>query len=128
MFHVKHFCPVAQKIFCGVITIAGLKPGRSCDNFLRLGKMGNAAWADTTTAHGRLMLTILGRLADFERELIRPRTSEGRERAKAKGVKSTRRARRSRGAAGATTRLRKLTAVTTCPAGRFRGCPRKYDY
>jgi DNA invertase Pin-like site-specific DNA recombinase len=40
-------------------------------------------WADTTTAHGRLMLTILGGLAEFERELIRTRTGEGRERAKA---------------------------------------------
>ncbi len=45
------------------------------------------AWADTTTAHGRLMLTVLGGLAEFERELIRARTSEGRERAKARGVK-----------------------------------------
>jgi DNA invertase Pin-like site-specific DNA recombinase len=31
------------------------------------------AWADTTTAHGRLMLTVLGGLAEFERELIRAR-------------------------------------------------------
>jgi DNA invertase Pin-like site-specific DNA recombinase len=44
-------------------------------------------WADTTTPHGRLMLTVLGGLAEFERELIRARTSEGRERAKARGVK-----------------------------------------
>ena len=44
-------------------------------------------WADTTTAHGRLMLTVLGGLAEFERDLIRARTSEGRERAKARGVK-----------------------------------------
>jgi DNA invertase Pin-like site-specific DNA recombinase len=44
-------------------------------------------WADTTTAHGRLMLTILGGLAEFERELIKTRTSEGRERAKARGVR-----------------------------------------
>lgn len=44
-------------------------------------------WADTTTAHGRLMLTVLGGLAEFERELIRARTSDGRERAKARGVK-----------------------------------------
>ena len=29
------------------------------------------AWADTTTAHGRLMLTVRGGLAEFERELIR---------------------------------------------------------
>jgi DNA invertase Pin-like site-specific DNA recombinase len=33
------------------------------------------------------MLTVLGGLAEFERELIRARTGEGRERAKANGVK-----------------------------------------
>ncbi len=44
------------------------------------------AWADTRSAQGRLMLTVLGGLAEFERELIRARTSEGRERAKARGV------------------------------------------
>ena len=45
------------------------------------------AWADTTTAHGRLLLTILGGLAEFERDLIRARTSEGRARAVARGVR-----------------------------------------
>ena len=45
------------------------------------------AWADTTTPHGRLMLTVLGGLAEFERSLILSRTSDGRARAKAKGVK-----------------------------------------
>ena len=44
-------------------------------------------WADTTTSHGRLMLTVLGGLAEFERDLIRARTGEGRERAKARGQK-----------------------------------------
>ena len=44
-------------------------------------------WADTTTSHGRLMLTVLGGLAKFERDLIRTRTSEGRARAVARGVK-----------------------------------------
>jgi DNA invertase Pin-like site-specific DNA recombinase len=44
-------------------------------------------WADTTTPHGRLILTVLGSLAEFERELIKARTGEGRKRAKAKGVK-----------------------------------------
>ena len=43
-------------------------------------------WADTTSAHGRLMLTVLGGLAEFERELIKARTADGRERAKARGV------------------------------------------
>jgi len=43
-------------------------------------------WADTTTAHGRLILIVLGGLAEFERELIRARTGEGRTRAKARGV------------------------------------------
>lgn len=42
-------------------------------------------WADTTTPHGRLMLTVLGGLAEFERELIKARTGEGRRRAKAQG-------------------------------------------
>lgn len=49
------------------------------------------AWADTTSAHGRLMLTVLGGLAEFERELIRARTGEGRQRAMARGVKMGRR-------------------------------------
>jgi DNA invertase Pin-like site-specific DNA recombinase len=44
-------------------------------------------WADTTTSHGRSMLTILGGLAEFERELTRVRTGEGRTRAVARGVK-----------------------------------------
>src|SRR5262249_44686019 len=45
------------------------------------------AWADTTSAHGRLMVTILAGLAEFERELILARTSDGRARAKARGVR-----------------------------------------
>src|SRR5215471_7766183 len=44
-------------------------------------------WADTTTSHGWLMLTVLGGLAEFERDLIRARTGEGRARAVARGVK-----------------------------------------
>jgi DNA invertase Pin-like site-specific DNA recombinase len=54
----------------------------SC-GFLSLGE----AWCDTTTDHGRLMLTIMGGIADFERKLIRKRCEEGIERAKRKGVK-----------------------------------------
>jgi DNA invertase Pin-like site-specific DNA recombinase len=42
-------------------------------------------WADTTISHGRLMLTVLGGLAEFERDLIRARTGEGRARAVARG-------------------------------------------
>ncbi len=49
------------------------------------------AWADTATAHGRLLLTVLGGLAEFERELIRVRTGEGRRRAVEAGVKLGRR-------------------------------------
>jgi len=49
-------------------------------------------WADSTTAHGRLMLTVLGGLAEFERDLIKTRTGEGRARAIAKGVKMGRKA------------------------------------
>jgi DNA invertase Pin-like site-specific DNA recombinase len=49
------------------------------------------SWADTTTPHGRLMVTILGGLAEFERHLILSRTSEGRTRAQAAGVRFGRR-------------------------------------
>src|SRR6516162_8625348 len=42
-------------------------------------------WGDTGTSTGRLMLAVLGGLADVERDLIRTRTSEGRSRAKAQG-------------------------------------------
>ena len=42
-------------------------------------------WADTTTPHGRLMVTVLAGLAEFERSLIVSRTSEGRARARANG-------------------------------------------
>ena len=48
-------------------------------------------WANTTTPHGRLVLTVLGGLAEFERELIRARTSEGRRRTVEAGVKPGRR-------------------------------------
>ena len=48
-------------------------------------------WADTTTPHGRLMLTVLGGLAEFERHLILTRTSEGRARARTNGVRFGRR-------------------------------------
>jgi DNA invertase Pin-like site-specific DNA recombinase len=44
-------------------------------------------WCDTTTPHGRLMLTVLGGLAEFERHLILARTSDGRDRARARGVR-----------------------------------------
>jgi DNA invertase Pin-like site-specific DNA recombinase len=42
-------------------------------------------WADTATRTGRLMIAVLGGLADVERDLIRTRTAEGRSRAKAQG-------------------------------------------
>jgi DNA invertase Pin-like site-specific DNA recombinase len=63
-----------------------------------VGKAGAAfkslgdSWADTTTPHGRLMLTVLGGLAEFERHLILARTSEGRQRAQQRGVKFGRKA------------------------------------
>jgi DNA invertase Pin-like site-specific DNA recombinase len=45
------------------------------------------AWCDTTTDVGRLMLTIMGGIAEFERSLIRSRTDAGIERAKHLGKK-----------------------------------------
>src|SRR6516225_6862851 len=54
----------------------------SC-GFVSLGE----SWCDTTTDVGRLMLTIMGGIAEFERGLIRKRCDEGIQRAKDKGTK-----------------------------------------
>jgi DNA invertase Pin-like site-specific DNA recombinase len=43
------------------------------------------SWCDTATPAGKLMLTIFGGIAEFERDLIRGRTDEGIERAKRLG-------------------------------------------
>src|ERR1700746_2366424 len=42
-------------------------------------------WADTGTSTGRLMIAVLGGLAEVERDLIRTRTAEGRNRAQKRG-------------------------------------------
>jgi DNA invertase Pin-like site-specific DNA recombinase len=49
-------------------------------------------WADTTTPQGELLITLLAGIATFERHLIRARTGEGRQRARANGVKFGRKA------------------------------------
>lgn len=43
-------------------------------------------WADTTSHAGKLIMTIFGGIAEFERDLIRERTSAGRTEAKKRGV------------------------------------------
>ena len=48
--------------------------------------LGDPLW-DTSSPQGRLLSTLLAAIAEFERELIRERTSAGRERALANGVK-----------------------------------------
>jgi DNA invertase Pin-like site-specific DNA recombinase len=42
---------------------------------------------DTTSPHGKLILAVLGALAEFERAMILARTSEGRRRAQDRGVR-----------------------------------------
>lgn len=44
-------------------------------------------WANTSTAIGKLILTVLSGVAEFERDLIALRTSDGRQRAMKSGVK-----------------------------------------
>ena len=48
--------------------------------------LGDPLW-DTGSPQGRLLSTLLAAIAEFERELIRERTGEGRKRAMANGVK-----------------------------------------
>ena len=44
-------------------------------------------WADTTTSAGKMIMTVFAGIAEFERDLIRERTSVGREAAMKKGIK-----------------------------------------
>ena len=48
--------------------------------------LGDPLW-DTSSSQGRLLSTLLAAIADFERDLIRERTGEGRQRAMAAGIK-----------------------------------------
>lgn len=43
-------------------------------------------WADTTTPAGKMIMTVFGGIAEFERSLILTRTQEGREAAQVRGV------------------------------------------
>ena len=71
--------------------------GRSTRELLelieRIGKAGAAFRSlgdplfDTTSSQGKLIATLLAAIAEFERDLIRERTGDGRKRAMAKGVK-----------------------------------------
>jgi DNA invertase Pin-like site-specific DNA recombinase len=70
---------------------------RSCLDLLNIVKATTAKeasflsmaepWANTSTAIGKLMLTVLSGVAEFELNLIALRTNEGRERARKSGVK-----------------------------------------
>ncbi|WP_341305475.1 recombinase family protein [Pseudomonas sp. TMP25] len=44
-------------------------------------------WADTSSPAGKMILTVMAGIADFERSLILERTATGRKAAKARGVK-----------------------------------------
>ena len=48
--------------------------------------LGDPLW-DTSSSQGRLLSTLLAAIAEFERDLIRERTGDGRRRAQANGVK-----------------------------------------
>ena len=78
------------------------------------------AWADTTTAHGRLLVTMLAGIAEFERELIRARTGEGRKRAQARGVKFGRPPKLSAPAAFCGRERRRILLSAGC-RGQFEG-------
>jgi len=73
------------------------RPARSTRDLLntldRLAKAGvgfkslRETAVDTTTAQGRLVVSILSAISEFERELILSRINEGRKRARQNGIK-----------------------------------------
>jgi DNA invertase Pin-like site-specific DNA recombinase len=95
--------PQLAKLIAGlragdVVVVSKLdRLGRSTRELLdlidRIGKagasfrsLGDPLW-DTSSAQGRLLSTLLASIAEFERELIRERTGEGRKDAMAAGIK-----------------------------------------
>ena len=103
---------------------------------LRLAQASRAlhdVWADTTSAHGRLMVTILAGLGEFERELILSRTGDGRARAKARGVRFGRPASLTSHQRQEARRLHRVKrkptwrGPTLSVRPRFRGCRRDIE-
>ena len=88
---IKDLLPGDVVVVCKLDRLA--RSSRDLHNILHdLGGLGcgftslGENWCDTTTEVGRLMMTIMGGIAEFERGLIRKRCEEGVDRAKAKGV------------------------------------------
>jgi DNA invertase Pin-like site-specific DNA recombinase len=78
------------------------------------------SWCDTTTDVGRLMLTIMGGIAEFERSLIRSRTDAGIERAKRQGKKFGRPERLDDG-------QKRVIATVTARGRQSRSLPRSME-
>jgi DNA invertase Pin-like site-specific DNA recombinase len=85
------------------------------------------AWADTTTPHGKLMITVLGGLAEFERSLILARTGDGRARAMARGVRFGRKSKLSAFQVAEALARREVGECLT-DIGRSYGRFRGYDF
>jgi DNA invertase Pin-like site-specific DNA recombinase len=93
--HLKALAKAIAALGAGDVLLVTRRLARSTRDLLNIldvvSKAGakfrslNDAWADTTTPHGELIVTILVGLATFERHLINARTDEGRKRAQARG-------------------------------------------
>src|SRR5438132_6992176 len=84
-------------------------------------------WADTGTGTGRLMLAVLGGLADVERDLIRTRTAEGRSRAQKRGQHMGRPPKLT-AAQKAEARRRRAEGATLAELARSYGRGKKHDF
>ena len=78
-------------------------------------------WADTGTSTGRLMIAVLGGLADVERDLIRTRTAESRSRAQKRGQRMGRRPPKLTAAQQAEARRRRAEGATLAELARSYG-------
>ncbi len=89
---MKDLLPGDVVVVCKLDRLA--RSSRDLHNILHeLSEMGcgftslGESWCDTSTDIGKLLMTIMGGVAEFERGLIRKRCEEGIERARAKGTK-----------------------------------------
>ena len=84
-------------------------------------------WADTGTSTGRLMIAVLGGLADVERDLIRTRTTEGRSRATRRGQRMGRKPKLTE-AQQAEARQRRAEGATLAELARTYGVRQEHDF
>jgi len=84
--HALERCAMADGVVLRTLFCAMCHLPRGTNQALRARCQMADAMIDTTSPHGKLIIAVLGALAEFERSMILARTADGRRRAQERGV------------------------------------------